>query len=161
MGFQDDLQSWKEKLVTSGKRNGPAFEAGGHTLVWYDQVFERGVDPVGTVNCSQALRVGATHNGLDVALVASNANAGDLLIPAGSTITVSFMQGDKENDTFEDVGPTICMKAPAAGMKIKPDELVMRFPMGNMQKPWAMVNIEFSGAITGGTVDCVLAYMPR
>lgn len=159
--FREDLHAFKDDIVKRGQRSGPRFSMTPQPLIWHDQVFGRGIEPTGTVNCPQALRVGSTLNSLDVVLVAANENDGPLLIPAGSTITMSFMQGNSEDGAFEAVGPTICIKAPAAGMEVEPDGLVARFPAGNFTKPWLMVSVEFSGAITGGKVDCALSFMPR
>lgn len=161
MSFRDDLHKFKDELDQKAKRSGPKFNPAGNAHVWHDQVFERDIEPVGTINCQQALRVGATHNGLDIALIACNANEEAIVFPAGATITLSLMQADSENGAFEDVGPTICVKAPAEGIEAGPDDLVARFPIGNLGKPWLKVNLEFSGAITGGKVDCALAYMAR
>ena len=161
--FQDAVSQYKADLLNRGRRSGPAYvdDAECKPLVWYDQCFERRITPAGTVNCAKALRVGSTLNGLDIMLVASNGNTAPVQIAAGSTITFSFLQGDAMDGTFEEVGPTICVKAPAGGMSVDPDCLVVKVSPGNFAKPWLKVALEFDGAIAGGTVDCALAYQPR
>lgn len=159
--FRKDLHDFKDDLTRRGARSGPCFKPDGCNLIWYDQIFEREIEPAGAVNCSQALRVGATLNSHEVVLVASHGNEGPLVIPAGSTITLNLAQGDYETGTFADVGPTVCVKAPAEGMEIAPDNAVCRFALPDFNKPWLKVSLEFSGAITGGKMDCGLAYVPR
>lgn len=161
--FQEAHEQFQRNLFNSGRRSGPGYVSDDECkpLVWYDQCFERGITPAGTVNCSRALRVGSTLNGLDVMLVASNGNASQLKIAAGGTITFSFLQGDTMDGPFEEVGPSICVKAPAGGMSVEPDGLVVKVSPGNFKKPWLKVKLEFAGAISGGAVDCALAYQPR
>lgn len=163
----DEFEELKRKILMRGKRSGPGYVADDECkpLIWYDQCFEREIKPAGTVNCAKAQRVGATQNGLDVALVASNANTEDLIVAAGATITFKFLQGDDENGrpgaVFEEVGPSICVKAPDAGMTIGQDCLVVKVCPGNFKKPWLKLVLEFEGAITGGTVDAALLYAAR
>lgn len=160
--YEEGRRAHARELRERGRGAGPRYTGdSGYAMPWYDQYFGRGIDPAGAVNCARALRVGGTQSSLDVFVKASIGNEGPLLIPAGSTITLSLMQGDGEEGTFEDVGPTVCVKAPASGLSVEPGMLACRFPIGDFRKPWLMVSLEFSGAITGGTVDCCLGYIPR
>ena len=161
--FNEDMDQWKRDLVDRGRGAGPAYagDDAGMPLVWHDQIFGERFEPSGSVHCERALRAGRTQNSLDVILVASVANEEPLLIPAGATITATFMTADSEEGVFEEVGPSICVRAPQAGMEIEPGALVCRFAAGNFRKPWLMVRLEFSGSITGGLMDCGLGYVPR
>lgn len=160
--FQKISAEAYEARLKSGLRSGPVYqEPESAPLVWYDQLFQRGFEPSGTVACEKALRVGGTQNGLDVILVASHANAGALSIPAAATITLTTLQGDTPDGPFTEVGPSICVVAPSEGISCDPDQLAARFAIGNFRKPWLKVKLEFSGAITGGKVDCALGYVPR
>lgn len=161
--FQEAFEAWQKNLATQSLGSGPKYAANGRgpVTLWHDQFFARNVDPVGNVNCPQALLVGDTSSGLDLVIVASHANDDELVIPAGATISVKLQQADTENGTFEDIGPAICVTAPVGGMNTEPDCVAARFAIGNFTKPWLMASVEFSGAITGGTVDVALAYMPR
>lgn len=159
--FESGRDAYQEAVCRRARRSGPSYSPTGHSIVWHDQYFGFELEPAGTVNCAHALRVGSTMSQLDVVLVASHENKGPLVFPAGATITLSIAQGDSETGTFEYVGPTVCVKAPAEGMGIEPDDLVCRFPIGDFQKPWLMVSLEFSGPITGGTLDCALGYIPH
>lgn len=161
--FEEGMVEFSDNLRKRGLRSGPAYKDdwGSHASPWYDQVFDREIAPAGSVNCQYPLRVGHTANSLDVVLIASHSNPGTLVIPAGATITLSFLESDEEKGTYKDVGPTICVKAPAGGLRAKPDEEVARFAIGNFRKPWMMVALEFAGSITGGKVDCALSLMPR
>lgn len=160
--FQQGMDAWEADRVSRARRCGPCYCGKGVSFTpFHDQYFERDMEPVGVVNCSQALRVGGTQQSLEVVLLASPGNEEELLIPAGATITLNFLQGDSEDGTFEDVGPTICVKAPADGMKAEPCHIVARFPLPDFDKPWLMTSVEFSGAITGGKCDCVLNLVAR
>lgn len=157
--FYEDMLKFKADRIGMARTGGPAY--GDQPLIWFDQIFEWGLTPAGEVDCCQPLRVGATQNSLDVVLRASNANEGPVEIPAGSTITLTLSQAERVDGDFEEVGPTICVKAPDGGMSCQPNELCARFALGNFTKPWLKVKLEFSGAISGGTMDCGLAYAPR
>ncbi len=160
--FEQARNEFHDALVERGRGAGPMYTGDPLYLTpWYDQYFDRQIEPAGTVNCRKALRVGATQSALDVVLKAAAGNGGPLLVPAGSTITLALMQGDSESGTFEDVGPTVCVKAPAAGMSVLPGEPACRFAIGDFQKPWLMISLEFSGAITGGKFDACLGFVPR
>lgn len=160
--FKQGRDAFEAARQARGKRVGPCYCGNGLSITpFHDQYFERDMEPAGTVNCSQALRVGSVQQGLQVMLLASPLNTENLVIPAGSTITVSFLQGDSEDGTFEDVGPTICVKAPAQGMEAEPCHTVCEFPLPAFSKPWLMVSLEFAGAITGGKVDCILNHVAR
>lgn len=161
--FEEGRQAFASELARRGRGAGPRYcgEGAGSATAWYDQYFGRDFEPAGTVNCPQALRVGSTQAALDVVVKASVGNESELLIPAGSTMTMRFMQGESEKGIFEDVGPSVCIKAPASGLAVEPGMVAFRFPAGNFTKPWLMVSVEFSGAISGGKVDCCLGYVPR
>lgn len=160
--FLEAARLAKEELRRTGRRTGPAYCADGpRPLVWYDQVFARELVPAGDVECPGALRVGATQNGLDVVLVASHANEGNLTVDAGTGITMVLSESDSATGTFEEVGPSVCVTAPDGGLSIEPDALVARFALGNMKKPWCKVKLNFNGAVSGGTLDVALAYTPR
>ncbi len=161
--FEDGLREFKRDLARRGLRSGPVYQSdfGTAATPWYDNVFERKLEPTGSVKCGTALQVGHANNALDVVILASHANEGDLTIPAGSTITIKFQQSDQRDGTYEEVGPTICQKAPVGGFTVKPDGEVARFCAHRFSKQWLKVELEFSGSIAGGTVDCALAYMPR
>ena len=163
---QDQFESMQktaaDNRIKSGLRHGPCYSEGeAAPLVWHDQCFARAITPAGSVTCSQPLRVGSTQNSLDVLLVASHANTGKINAASGATITLTLIQADSEDGTFSEVGPTICVKAPTEGIAAEPDHTLARFPIGNFQKAWLKVKLEFSGTITGGTCDCALSYVAR
>ena len=150
------------KRHMEGRRHGPCYSEGESApLVWHDQVFEREITPDGTLICETPLRVGATHNGLDVILVASHANTADLIAASGATVTFNTLQADTPMGPFEAVGPSICVTAPAEGISAEPDHLFVRVPLGNFKKPWLKLKLEFSGSISGGQVDAALSYAAR
>ena len=154
-------EGWKE-LRKSGLRGGPEYaENEAHPLVWHDQVFEREISPSGVADCAKALAAGSTQNGLDVILVASHANEGDLEFPAGATITLKTLVSDDPEGEFKAIGPSYCVTAPEEGIKCQPDGLVARFPIGNFKKLWLKISLEFGGEISGGTVDAALSYVAR
>lgn len=157
--FCEGRRKFHDALLARAASTGPCYPAS--FTPWYDQLFDIDIDPVGSHSCSQALRVGATRQSLEAVLIAAHANAGPLLFPAGATITMSFMQGEAEEGAFKDVGPSICIRAPLAGMSVEPDHVVALFSLPDFDKPWTMVNLEFSGAITGGLMDCALNLIAR
>lgn len=142
-----------------GRAAGPVF--GNAPLVWGDQLFGWELEPTGTVEPENALRVGATQNALDAIIVASHANAGDLTVSASCKLTLDLLQADAPDGIFEEVGPSVCLTAPAAGLVIGPGELVARFALGNMRKAWAKVRLTIDGAISGGNIDMALSYVAR
>lgn len=148
-----------EERVRFGLASGPAF--GNMPLVWGDQLFGWELVPTGTLEPETALRVGATQNGLDVLLVASHSNEGDLTVSAGCKLTLELMHGDTADAKFEEVGPSVCITAPAEGLTIGRDELIARFALGNMVKPWAKVKLTVDGTISGGKIDIALGYVAR
>ena len=152
--FLASVHAAKEDLLRRGRRSGPVY--GETPLIWHDQVFAREQTPAGTIECPQALRIGATQNALDVIVVASHKN-GDapLSVARGATLTLDLYQADKVDGDFEEVGPTICITAKEA-MQVMADCLVFRFAIGNMTKPWAKVKLACTG-ISGGLVDVALA----
>lgn len=160
--FAASLKKAKEARLKSGLRHGPCYSTPESApLVWFDQVFERGLTPAGTVACEKALRVGATQNGLDIILVASHDNVTALTAASGATITATLMQADEIDGEYSEVGPTICVKAPKEGISADQDHLLARFAIGNFAKPWLKVKLTFEGTITGGKLDCALSYVAR
>lgn len=161
--FETGMNEYRKQLYKRSRAAGPSYCGDGKSkpTIWHDQKFASGIEPVGIVNCPQALSVGRTLSNLEVVLIASASNDNPVQISSGSTITFSFMQGDAEQGVFEDVGPTICIKAPLAGKTVKPGEVIARVTVGDFARGWLMVNLEFSGAITGGTADCILAFHPH
>lgn len=160
--FAEKLEEWHREKHMAGLRHGPCYAPGESApLLWHDQVFERGITPSGTVICGEALRVGNTQNGLDVILVGSHANSGPVTAASGATITLYTLQADSPRGTFEEVGPSICLKAPTEGISADRDHLLARIPLGNFRKPWLKVKLEFSGTISGGLVDAALSYAGR
>ena len=160
--FEQKHDELLKRRREAGLRHGPCYSEGESApLVWHDQVFERQISPAGAVTCRQALRAGSTQNGLDVILVASHANTGKLSAASGATITLTLLQADKMDGDFSEVGPTICVKAPAEGIAAEPDHLLARYPLPNFTKPWLKVKLEFAGTISGGKCDCALSYVAR
>ena len=157
--FLKSLRNAKRERIKSGLSAGPSYGSG--PLVWYDQIFARDVALAGTIESEFALRVGATQNSLDVAIVASHLNKADLTIAAGATLTLTLLQGDTADGEFVEVGPTICATAPAEGITAAPGGHVFRFALGNMCKPWCKVKLVVAGECGPGTVDLGLAYKAR
>lgn len=159
--LEQHSEGYKE-LRRAGLRGGPEYaDNESAPLVWYDQVFDREIEPSGTVYCPKALAVGGTQNGLDVILVASHDNSGDLVFPSGSSITLKTRVGDNPEGPFQASGPSLCVIAPSEGIKCPPDGLAVRFAIGNFKKMWMKITLEFSGSISGGTVDAALSYVAR
>lgn len=160
--FEEMENEARKRRVESGLRHGPCYSEGESApLVWYDQVFEREITPQGSVTCKKGLRVGATQNSLDIILVGSHKNSGKLSAAANATVTVTLLQADEEDGEYAEVGPTICVKAPAEGIAAEPDHLFARFPIGNFSKPWLKVKLDFAGSISGGKCDCALSLVAR
>ena len=160
--FLEKLREAKTARVEAGA--GPSVMYRGDNpspLVWFDQAFGIKLDPVGTFTCPLALRVGATQSSLDVVVVANHQNEDNLTVPAGTTITVTLLQSDTADGMFEASGASMTMTVPDDGMMVEADSQVARFYVGNMTKAWAKVKVKIEGAITGGTIDVGLAYMPR
>lgn len=154
-------EGWNE-LRKRGLRGGPEYQDNESApLVWYDQVFQREIEPAGAVACEKALLVGATQNGLDVILVGSHSNAGDIVIPAGATITLKTLISEDPAGPFVANGPSLCATSPAGGIKCGPDQLAIRFAIGNFKKQWLKISLEFSGEIGGGKVDAALSLAAR
>ena len=143
----------------SARAAGPVF--GGGPLVWGDQLFGGDIVPTGSIEPDTALRVGTTGNALDIVVVASPANAGELTVSAGCKLTLDLMQADTAEGSFEEVGPSICITAPESGFAVRPDGLVARFALGNMSRPWAKVKLTIDGTGSGGNIDIALAYAAR
>lgn len=159
--FYTQMHQAEADRLRQTRRGGPAYSDKGHPLVWNGQVFGREIEPTGSVTCEQPLHVGSTQNALDLIIVACNSNAGVLTFPKDATITVTFAMSDKEDGTYEDVGPTVCVTAPEGGISSEPDELVVRVPLGNFKKPWVKPAIAFTGTVTGGNVDVALSMVNR
>ena len=160
--FLEAARTDKQERLKSGLRNGPVYTGGkGRPLVWFDQVFAREVVPVGEIDCPEALRVGATRNALEVVLIASHANAGPLSVAAGTTLTLVLLEGDGPNAAFAEVGPSVCVTAPAEGIAVDPDMPVARFAVGDMSKPWCKIRLKIDGDVSGGTLDAALTYAAR
>lgn len=160
--FLEGARAARSERLRAGRRNGPSYCGDNpRPLIWHDQVFGRELAPAGDLECPEALRVGATQNSLDVAIVASHANAGPLSVPEGASLTVIPLQGDTAEGGFAEVGPSVCVTAPAGGLTVEPDMLLARFALGGMQKPWCKVKLSIDGAITGGLIDVALAYTAR
>lgn len=157
--FYQDYVAAKKIRRQAGLRGGPAF--GDHPLIWFDQIFGAGLAPQGVVDCPQPLRVGSTRQGLNVVIVANPKNESDVAVAPGATITLSLMQADGVDGAFEDVGPTICVKCGPEGKTVEPDGLIARFALGDFDKPWLKVRLEFAGSVSGGLVDCALGYAAR
>ena len=160
--FLAKLHETKDAIVQRGAGPGPAYRGNNPApLVWYDQFFGVKLEPVGTITCPLALRVGATQSTLDVVVVANHQNEGNLTVPGGTIITVTLLQSDTADGTFEASGASMTMTVPADGMVVERDSQIARFFVGNMTKAWAKVKVKIEGAITGGTIDVGLAYSPR
>lgn len=157
--FLDGRRQAAEERRRFGLAGGPSF--GNVPNVWGDQLFGFELSPTGTVEPPTALRVGATQNGLDVILVASHSNEGDLTVSAGCKLTLDLMHCDTPDGEFEEVGPSICVTAPAEGLTVGRDEQIIRFALGNMVKPWAKLKLTIDGTISGGNIDVALGYVAR
>lgn len=151
----------KRHLVEKGRGAGFAYSPHGNPAIIYHQLFEAGIEPSGSCECSKALAVGSTGGALSVVLVAAPDTEDAVTAAAGATITASFLQGDSPEGEFEEVGPTICVTAPTGGMSAEAGGLLCRFHPGNFAKGWLKVNLEFSGTISGGNLDCALSYAPH
>ena len=157
--YLDGRRQAAEERMRFGLASGPSY--GNTPLVWGDQLFGFELPPTGTMEPPTALRVGATQNGLDVILVASHSNEGDLTVSAGCKMTLDLMHCDTPDGEFTEVGPSVCITAPAEGLTIGRDELIARFALGNMVKPWAKVKLTIDGTISGGNIDIALGYVAR
>lgn len=160
-------QNKKERLA-SGLRHGPCYSGKGDDNfgAWYDQFFQKNIAPAGEQVLAESLRVGSTQQGLEVVLLASHANTGKVVAPAGSTITLITLQADSAEGAFEEIGPSICIKAPADGITAAADHVLARFAIGNFSRPWLKIKLSFApnssgGAISGGKIDACLGYQPR
>lgn len=160
--FEAKLEKAYHERRRLAMRGGPVYhDPESAPLVWYDQLFERELTPSGTVDCANSLRAGGTQNALDLILVASNANTAAVQAAAGATITVRTLQCDTPDGIFEAIGPTHCVTAPTDGIAAERNMLFCRVALGNFRKPWLKISLEFSGTITGGTLDACLSYAAR
>lgn len=159
--FNDQLDAAYKARIDSGKSVGPTYSKKGQPARWYQQVFERALTPADTVECAEPQRVGSTMGALNIALVGNASNTEAVVAASGATITAILLQSDKHDGVYEEVGPTICVKAPADGMSADPGMLLCRFALGDFNKPWLKVKLVFAGTIAGGTLDCILDYNPR
>lgn len=160
--FLETSRKAKRQQVEGAATTGPRYHANGSAAsLWHDQIFGRDILCSGARELETALRVGSNAQGLYVALNASAGNEGVLEFPAGSTITFTFLQGDDPDGEFAEVGPTVCMKAPAEGIEAEPGDTICRVALGNFSQPWLKLKIEFDGSVEGGTAICGLGYAAR
>ena len=153
----------KDAIIESAKAAGPIYQGQKPTpLIWYDQFFGRALTPTGTLDIANfvPLRVGTTQSAIDLVIVASHANSGTLLCPAGSSVTVELFESDTEAGTYTTSGTKVTVTN-AEVQNVEPDRQVYRLYVGNMKKAWMVPKITFTGAFAGGTVDVGLAYNPR
>ena len=160
--FLDASRSAKQLLVDLARTSGPMYQGKSPTpLVWWDQYFVKEATPSGTINSDVALRVGGTQSAIDVVVVASHSNATDITVASGASIKLELLQCDTEDGTFEAYGPSMTVTAPADGIVAGKDRQVVRFVIGNTEKPWVKAKLTVTGNVTGGKVDVALAYTPR
>lgn len=160
--YKEGKDAYEESLRERGKRCGPCYCGNGTSITpFHDQYFDQDFEPVGVVNCKRALRVGHTQQSMQVMVLASPGNEETMQAPAASTVGIKFMQADSEDGTYEEIGPSMCQTAPADGISADPCHMLAHFPVPDMSKPWLMVSLEFSGAITGGKCDCILNLAAR
>ena len=84
-----------------------------------------------------------------------------MTVSAGCKLTLDLLHADTPNGEFEEVGPSICVTAPAEGLTVGRDEQIVRFALGNMVKPWCNVKLTIDGTISGGNIDIALGYVAR
>lgn len=156
----ESYRNMQEEIVRRGRACNFKYGVAPHQ--WYDQFFQRDLDPNGKIVCENPLRIGSVNNRLDVIVVCSfdEDEYKEITVNAGSKITVNLQEADEPDGPFADVGPTVCVTAPTPNTILHPGELVARFPIGNMRKPWAKCEVEFDGGITGGKVDVALSITP-
>lgn len=158
--FLENENAAKKLRMEQGKATGPTYTKHGQPARWFHQAFERDIAPTGTVDCSQGLRAGTTSGSLNVCLVASAKNEEAIVAASGATITCVLYNADKEDGEYTEVGPTICVKAPADGIKAEPGEALCKFAIGDLPKAWLKPKLTFEGTITPGTLDCILDIYP-
>lgn len=160
--FDAKLAESYQNRTRISQRGGPVYhDPESDPLIWYDQVLERELTPTGSLVCTHTMRVGKTQNALDFILVGSNQNTGKVTAAKGATITIKTLQSDTEDGTYEAVGPSLCVTAPNEGISAEKNALFCRVAIGNFHKPWLKISLEFTGVITGGTLDAALGYVPR
>lgn len=160
--FWDSRKDAVQNNIRRSATTGPCYNGKNpKPTIWYDQQFGYNLIPSGTVTCPFPLRVGFTQQSLEVVVMANMYNRDQLFAAPASTITMILSEGDSDSGAFAPVGPTYCVTAPATGIIAEPDEVFVRFPLGNMAKPWAMVELTFAGSFTGGNIDVVLSYVAR
>lgn len=158
----ESLEAAHDYCHAVSERSGPVYRDNNATpLVWHDQVLERELAPAGTLDCARPFRCGNTGNGLDLMLVASHSNTGNVSAAAGAAVTIKTLQGDAPDGPFEAVGPSLCVTAPADGISAEPDALFCRVALGNFTRPWLKINLSFAGSISGGKLDAAVSYMAR
>lgn len=146
--IQDASDFYKRELVKRGERS-LSYGTQDTPTPWYNQFFEKEIElTAADYTCENALRVGSVRSSLMVVLIASHCN-GDtpVKVAAGDTITISLQQSDQQDGTFDDVGPSFCVTAPADGIEANADCKLLDVNLGNMTKPWAKVKIK--GTATG------------
>ncbi len=104
--------------------------------------------------------MGSTQSSIDIVIVASHGNAGTLLCPLGSSITVELYQSETADGTYKKSGMSVTVTN-AEARNVEQDCELCRVYIGNMRKPWCRPKITFTGVFAGGTVDVGLAYTAR
>ena len=149
--------------VAQGAGPGPKYHGKDTApLIWGDQFLGQELSPTGTLSYAtfEPLRVGATQSSIDLVVVASHGNAGTLLCPSGSSITIELYQSDTPDGTYESSGYSATITN-AEARNVEPDEQICRMYIGNMTKAWMRPKITFTGVFAGGTVDVGLARSVR
>lgn len=142
-------------------RPAPGYSAGsGYPMIIAHQVFDRGIECTGEVICKTPLRAGTTAKHLDIVLVGAGKNTSEVKAASGAGIALSLLCADKEGGEYKEAGPLITITAPADGITAEPGECLARFPIGNLPNPWIKVKLVFTGAFTGGKLDCALSITP-
>lgn len=159
--FLQKVGAAKDHLISAGAATGPAYRPQGQPLLWHDQIFGESIEPSSSFTDATPLLCSTNQNAVDLVLVGSPKNSGPVSCPSASTITVSFSTAYDQDGTYAPAGPSICFTAPEAGMKAEPGETLVRFPIPTLPGKWLKPKITFTGNITGGTLDCGLAYTPR
>lgn len=146
-----------DALVADGRAPGPVYGSR-RPVIWHDQRFGSGLTLAGTVDCPTALRAGATQGALDVAIVADM--DAPLIVAEGASITLVPLEGDSPDGPFTEAGPSVCITAPAGGMRAEAGDLLARLPVGDRSRPWLKVRLEVTGDIQG-TATVGLALLAR
>lgn len=159
--FLEAARKAKAHIRSLGKSLGPCYSSGGNTSLWYDQVFGADIEPDDTQALPVPLRVGSHSGGLYAALNVMPDAAAPCEFAEGSTVTFTFKMARDEAGPYSAVGPTICMKAPAGGLAVEPGDTVFRVALPDFPEPYVMVELEFSGTISGANLVCGLGLAAR